>query len=815
MDCSGIGLDNIPPVFPPPGDLKSPMCILDLHRNNIETVENNTFCHNESLFRSMRFLYLSNNNISFLHKNAFSCLSNLTYLNLSENSLSWTGDDHGSFAKGVFKPLKNLRVINLKENNISTFEGFDEELKYLKSLEMLFINGCQMCKFGKQIKNLTKLRVLNFAGRTKESCRMEEVSDDLFENFNESRITNLSLSSCNIMFINSSALSPFNKSLVHLDISYNKHLKFGGMNVALAGLVNSTKLLALDVNRIHKQSERSTVLKVRHIENLRTLQNLTRLYMDGNKLELIEARILSGKLLPFSLAKLTLAGNRLVPGKYVEVFWKMSWLKELDLSRQHINYDPFYNHHFEQNENLQNISCSLTKPDQIFILPADIQHIKWSYSFLSFEVPSACVLNGENLLTLDFSSNFITALNGPIYGLESLTSADLSYNLCKNISKDFFSEFKSLKYLDLSYNQLGVSLASVDGHYVFRNLTKLEKLNLSNNKIFALHRDIFSGLAALKCLNLRSNNLDIWDIDLWSSKCLTVLDLSENKLDSLPKDLQQYLDTMTTSPCNNGSQIDLHMSHNPVQCTCHNIPLLKWMWHSRVHISFTKDDECRLKDGERLKLQEPADVTKLVTQLEHDCVDYGWLIGAGTSIIICIITTIVTLIMYRKRWKLRHMYYSRRRRHVHQGYLTLFTYDGFVSYSKQMAQFVKDIMVPALEQERGLKLWIGDRNSHPGASVAENIAHAIYNSRKSVHLLDKNYFNDSWCDYEINMANMESIESKRKCVIVVVLDTAVRETPLSIMRLLDREASLQYPTEGSAEEIDAFWTRLANIIVSE
>lgn len=150
--------------------------------------------------------------------------------------------------------------------------------------------------------------------------------------------------------------------------------------------------------------------------------------------------------------------------------------------------------------------------------------------------------------------------DGSFQNLTSLERLDLSQNLLRFISNRTFEGIsKSLKYLDLSSNQLtSIKSAFVQCH-------QLEQLNLKDNKLINLSIDTFVGLVKLQYLNLDSNlikhvevgsflNLNhlahllisnnplssLTRFDSMSLK-LQYLDLSNVSLTSVPKGLDPYI----------------------------------------------------------------------------------------------------------------------------------------------------------------------------------------------------------------------------------------------------------------------------------
>ena len=821
--CNNTGLNKIPTSFPKQ-NASSRMCLLDLSGNNLRRIHNNSFLK----ITDIMWLYLSENRIDRIDSNAFANLTNLVFLNLTSNLLY----NPNSFGKDVFKPLSNLLYLNLKNNSITSYDGLQTLFQPLKKLKSLFISGCYNCTFGKGFENLTKLRNLSLSGTGPNLCNISVLLNSTFNYLPQVR--NLYISSCNVSKVGTLALQPL-RNIEYLDISYNENLHFDGMKSVLEGLINST-ISVLNLNHIYELFEMGTSLKVNYIAPIMYLRNLTKLHLDLNKIEVIEEAVF--RVFPNSLKYITIAGNRLTYGKYVEHLVDMEYVVHLDISRQNLNFDPFMHEHYERQEEFKNklsydkamlspvltynlvpnIACSDCMDHcrreglTCVCLPPKLKMLKWTMSFLRFHVRFFRICPPLELRKLDVRFNLILEWTGPVYGLEMLTELNLAENYCKNMSSDFFDTLFCLRKLNVSGNFLGSILhpSNENAGKHFKNLTNLENIDLSENRITALAFDVFQNLKKIKYLNVSGNMITQWNSSLQSDR-LELLDISGNRLDSLPEPLRNYLDNLAQQAQDN-QHITVNLGNNPIQANCENRPFLRWLSSTIVNFQFYDDDEFLTNDGQNVKWNDRSGIVDLVKRLDRDCFPISTVV---VSVCIFILSISISILVYRYRWKIRHWYYSKRKRHRHQGYDRMFERDAFISYAKSESIFIKHKLVPALERELyDLKLWIVDRDSLAGASVAENLTHAINNCKKSVLFLSNNYFRENWCNYEMNMARIESIESNRKLLILVRYENiSAKDIPLDYLRLLKSEQSLEYPQHP--QDVETFWNSLAEAIQQE
>ena len=228
------------------------------------------------------------------------------------------------------------------------------------------------------------------------------------------------------------------------------------------------------------------------------------------------------------------------------------------------------------------------------------------------------------------SFDLLEEWHGPIYGLEKLQELNLAENICYYMSPYFLDNFYGLLKLNMSFNYLGPSLdpSREDAGKHFKNLMKLKVLDLAGNGIDGLSTTIFEHMENLQYLYFGRNLLTQWNTTI-NTKCLRLLDLSNNKIESLPEQFRNYLDKTARLPpeqtCIRTEELILRLNGNPIQCNCDNRPFLSWLSSSPVDVHFDSTDECHLTDGSRLQLSDSAVIPAAVGRLDRDCVPYVWI----------------------------------------------------------------------------------------------------------------------------------------------------------------------------------------------
>lgn len=182
------------------------------------------------------------------------------------------------------------------------------------------------------------------------------------------------------------------------------------------------------------------------------------------------------------------------------------------------------------------------------------------------------ILCGPNRITEVDSKTFLD--------LRSLRYLDLSNNQLTNIHPEGFSMHNStLRELNLSralYNHSAVMDVASSLHY--GSLGFLQGLDLSGNNLVFLPLRIFSRLGNLRRLQLSNNSLvAVHNATFCGLERLEELDLTFNALKSIPEEGLQELDELPAAS-------SLLLGENPFTCTCTVEPFALWLNRSRSRV---------------------------------------------------------------------------------------------------------------------------------------------------------------------------------------------------------------------------------------
>ncbi|XP_022722198.1 probable leucine-rich repeat receptor-like protein kinase At1g35710 [Durio zibethinus] len=477
------------------------------------------FCSSLLRLPFLSKLFLGGNSISYLPPNFLEISSPLVSLSLVNCNLS------GDFPTEVLS-LPKIQSIDISEN---------------------YALGGQLPEFSlNNALRILKISSTNFSGKLPETIG------------NLKLLTNLDLSWCNFFGQIPSSIANLT-NLVELDISYNN---FNGFIPAFhrSGVPNLA-YLHLQGNHLSGSIPSS----------LFTLPSLHTLFLGENQLigEIGEFPNASSSL----IEALSLGYNSF-SSKKLDMFFQLKNLRHLDLSNMSLSIEKNITIlTFPQLEELGLSSCNLTEFPE-FIKTQDklaslylsdhqihgfIPNWLWkttlSTLFLSFnaidfpkEIPfgdanfSFPMLRylGLQFCNLSMFPEFLKSQN-------SLEYLDLSNNKISGAVPNWVWK-KSLWYLDLSNNSLSSldqfslnqSLTSSQGSLSrsICNLSQLERLNASYNKLSGLIPSCFGNIRTLGYLDLQKNNFTGSIPDFAKGTQLFLLQLNDNKLEGkLPRSL--------------------------------------------------------------------------------------------------------------------------------------------------------------------------------------------------------------------------------------------------------------------------------------
>ena len=323
----------------------------------------------------------------------------------------------------------------------------------------------------------------------------------------------------------------------------------------------------------------------------------------------------------------------------------------------------------------------------------------------------------------------------------------------------------------------------------------------------------------LKILNLSDNSLQLIEFDYTHFVSLERLDMSSNLITNLEESHQIQLSNVIRQ----FSNFSLNFFGNPLHCSCESLNFLKWMKTRKSNIVDYERTSCLF--GNVIHTFDTMD--DILAKLDFECSKTLALKIAGSLFGISILGIIVSIFLYRHRWDVR--YSMLKMSHKGQNYQRLvdqsrnYLYDAFVAYDKDDRGWVRNELISHLESpvadgrddhsisSKHMRLCIHKRDFEPGKWIQENIITAIEHSKMVLVVISKNFLNSNWCLFELEMAQMQSMERGSNIVIPILMENvSFEEMPASLRMIVRKHTYIEWKEEtGDHEE---FWERLADVL---
>ncbi|CAL1541889.1 unnamed protein product, partial [Lymnaea stagnalis] len=758
---------------------------LDLTGNRIRTVEDSSFLPFSNLLR----LSLSDNRIRNLTRQMFTGLYSLRSLSVSSNYINFIPDD-------TFDDLSTL---------------------VLRNLTFLSIDGADRRGLGPEVKSLVHLRHLIIT-----SPRTDNFTDESYFD-NVPFITTLQLSILS-PYIDPKACRKL-KNLVNLTYAPGTASENNICQVLsdIQYLLNSS-LTYLTLRHINDRACGCKELRAKDAKYL-TMLKLVELDLSGNYLTYLSPDFIA--MLPASLKKIDLSSNGLPYTIFDSLDKFPRELIELNLNNQ---YNVYYPCHDDGGTSSRHVTKLLNGTENehssnIFL----ISEIRKSGKFFKMQNPKQ-KKKKINTETIEFGHFlFFYCDMFPNYSLRELSLAggdfktwaslslmpgleiaDFSGNYADYFNIFFFPQNSSLKYLLFSNNLLGTAFQYDTESLFFVNTKRLIALDMSSNFITELANDYLKSLAELQILDISKNKLQMINISFAHMTEIRILDFSTNSITSISKQSRDELDSIATD-----HRVYLDLTSNPLPCTCEGLELMKWMTLTNVYLLNKDFLVCR---NEYNQVLEIGDLAQRVETLQRQCASKIVIILSCVFSFIVFVILLLASLMYRYRWKLRYLrsialvkMVGSRPGAVKIGY----KFDAYILYSDDTRRFVVRDCVRELEEKRGHRLCIEERDFLPGTYNVSNIVSGVQNSARTVAMVTPEFYQGEYSEYGVKMALMEEIFMHRSVLFLCMYEpTDNRDLSHDLLTAMKQNNYIEFPPrdEASDEMMDDFWNQLSRAI---
>ncbi|XP_046355804.2 toll-like receptor 13 [Haliotis rufescens] len=609
------------------------------------------------------------------------------------------------------------------------------------------------------LRNITQLKVLILRNNS-----ITNISRDTFQDMLMLVVLDLRYSSVSVSVLQASFHSLHN-TLRTLDVSHNRFLR----NITEDFVDGLTRLniISLKMGFCH--------LKYVNFSVISRLDSLRVLYVVYNDIAWTTAEV------PWYLTVISFRSNSLTELPRFCDNTNNSQLQSLDLRQNAIRYMSNVSlkclkklKYFNFIENL------ITKiHSNTFSSLPNLQFIALSNAFRSYEAEERLeeyAFNNSAVKKLYLSGiakfgyfDFIVNVKA-LRGCTGVTWLDLSYNTMLYFNDSFFETILSgldkIEMLRMPRCQLSFF------PNVISNFRELKELDLHGNRITSLDPGVFTNLTKLRRIRLSQNAIQV---------------VSEAVF---PVPIRNQL-------------TNVNLAKNDYLCTCANLWFITWVQTDKhIFTDFPDLYQCEYPPNLKSTLLIDANVSEETCRISP----YVFPIVYGFSIV-SIVLIVVFSIAYRLRWRIRyyiHMLRYKKRKEVDE---ERYIYDAFVVYCEDDSRWVRNNILPRIEDEANFKLCIHERDFVPGKYIVDNIVTNLDNSRNVIMVLSNYFILSPWCQFELTLIQKQALEKDEGYVVVVLLENIeARNMTSSLYALFQTTTYITWPDEE--EDRHVFWMRL-------
>ena len=655
-------------------------------------------------------------------------------------------------------------------------------------------------------------------------------------------LTHLDISACKLNEIHRGFLRNFSR-LEYLDLSHNKEITLRVLPNVTYDL-QFTNIKILKFNAIQCKYGTGLTFKRAYTQYLKNT-SIEEVHLSSNRIETVEQFVLSN--IQASIKYIIAADNRLLFSWAVLETPYLEHLILADFSRQYTSSNSFLSHienscndskppeqgekhkvpnsyplkHSTKTTKLQScLSEYITVPPRgtanVYIcLSKSLKTVLVHHSAIGIpEVPynNHPLFDFRRIKELNSKGNMLAALRPDVMYGNASSSIDYSDNFISDIDTTWFRN-ANLSNFNLSGNYLNSYIKKDKSGKLLENQRFIQKISLARNKIDSIPKSIFKDTINLRELDLSDNELENIQFIGPTLKKITLLNLRGNYIHELSEQEMTVLDSVSDT-------LTIDLSENDILCTCDTLKFLKWMQShsigSRIVFRNLNSYKCTSQNSKKLCL---SNLHVIIKTLEKQCSTYTGLIVGSVIVMSGVIFVLIGGIFYRYRWKLRYIYYMAKRGYKGNmqvrglGHRKLFQFDAFISYADDDNVIFLRSLISEIEID--LKLCLHERDFTPGCDIAENIANAIRDSRKTVCMISNNYLSSHWCMYEFNMALMERIHARdddSMLILVLLSNIDIQKAPMSMMEFIQSSTYIEFPDDPTYRSL--FWSKLSDSLNS-
>ncbi|XP_028997019.1 toll-like receptor 5 [Betta splendens] len=776
---------------------------LDLGWQHVQLIiRNNAFRNQRKLTRLVLSQYTAGLR---LEPKAFAGLVNLRSLFLDSSNLT-----DSILEENYMEPLLSLEMLDLSYNKIVRLRPglFFSKLKSFTTLKVVLNKITKICE-----EDLKGFRGKTFSLMDLHSNHLGKMFEDAAcgngNPFRGIHFINLNISS---NWFTVKAAEQFFKIIQGTQISHLVFSNFMGKGFShdnfpdpdentFKGLMNSSvEVLDLSGNSIFALWRAV----------FSSLKNTIIIDISNNKINQIHSNAFTG--LQGNLRMLNLSSNLLGEIRS-HTFDGLTDLRVLDMSKNHIGvlgYEAFrglpnLRGLFLTGNSLRTLGSPVSLP-KLEVLLLDDNKLNSVYGISAFgrssihvDVKNNRLTNLEDVFTIaaNFKRIQILFYGGNFIKMCECKLSPVPYN-------------NSLQVLDLHDSSLNAVWAGGKCLNLFDHFENLLGLNLSFNLLTALPQGIFKGLRSVGEIDLSYNALTYLQPGVFPDS-LKLLHMSNNFLAS-------------PDPASFSSLAALDLAGNRFHCDCNLQSFLVWLSAANVVL---------LSQPEEYRCEFPAEYYNMPLQdyqremKFESCVDDEEAVEDVKVVLFIVFTLAVIAIT------LSGIVYTRFRGHIYVVYKRIIgrvldgprptcleegQYDAFLCFTNSDYRWVEAALLKKLDNQFSekniLRCCFESRDFLPGEDHLSNIRDAIWNSRRTVCIVSKEFLKDGWCLEAFTLAQGRMLEELTNVLIMMVVGKVAHYQLIkhnSIRAFALKRQYLVWPEDP--QDLDWFYEQLVSQIL--
>jgi Leucine-rich repeat (LRR) protein len=169
------------------------------------------------------------------------------------------------------------------------------------------------------------------------------------------------------------------------------------------------------------------------------------------------------------------------------------------------------------------------------------------------------------------------------FQIPKLERIDISMNNCYRIRNDIFRMSNNL--ISIKASSTKINFIDFKSKYLFKNLSKLQMLDLSRNVITTLPKYLLTFQSrSLYTLNLDNNLLSSIPYTVSMLTNLSYLHVRYNRI--------SFFQSSDIAILNQCKKVTIFIEGNPISCTCSELSSLKWMKENKIRIGDYRNTRC-------------------------------------------------------------------------------------------------------------------------------------------------------------------------------------------------------------------------------